>query len=78
MHDALAAETLGIPAVAIMTDRFEPTARAVAELNGIPEYPFAVLPHPIANDGDNDLRAKAEAVAARIVAVLTERPSREG
>jgi hypothetical protein len=73
MHDALAAETRGIPAVAIMTDRFEPTARAVAELNGIPEYPYVVIAHPIANNSDEELRAKAEAVIGRVVALLTER-----
>ena len=73
MHDALAAETRGIPAVAIMTDRFEPTARAVAELNGIPEYPYVVIAHPIANNSDDELRAKAEAVIGRVVALLTER-----
>jgi hypothetical protein len=56
-----------------MTDRFELSARAVAELNGLPEYPFAVIGHPIANDDDADLRKKAEDVVARIVALLTER-----
>ena len=34
-----------------MTDRFEASARAVAELNGLPDYPFVVIGHPIANDG---------------------------
>jgi hypothetical protein len=77
MHDALAAEIRGIPAVAIMTDRFEPTARAVAELNGIPDYPFAVIAHPIASDSDGDLRAKAEATVSRIVTLLTERGKRQ-
>ena len=56
-----------------MTDRFEASARAVAELNGLPDYPFAVIGHPIANDGDADLRKKAEDVVARIAALLTER-----
>ena len=56
-----------------MTDRFEPSARAVAELNGLPDYPFAVIGHPIANDSDEDLKKKAEAVVTRIVALLTER-----
>ncbi len=73
MHDAIAAEMRGIPAVAIMTDRFEPSARAVAELSGLADYPFAVVGHPIANDGDEELRRKAEAVVARIAALLTER-----
>jgi len=56
-----------------MTDRFEASARAVAELNGLPDYPFAVIGHPIANDGDEDLKNKAEAVVTRIAALLTER-----
>jgi hypothetical protein len=76
MHDAIAAETRGIPAVAVMTDRFVPSARAVAELNGLPDYPFVVIGHPIANDGDEELRSKAEAVVTRIAALLTERPAR--
>jgi hypothetical protein len=73
MHDALAAESRGIPAVAVMTDRFEPTARAVAEVNGLPDYPYVVIAHPIANNTDDELRAKAEAVIGRIVTLLTQR-----
>ena len=73
MHDALAAERRGIPAAAIMTERFEQSARAVTELNGVPGYPFVVIGHPIAGDSDAELRAKAEAAAGRVVAILTER-----
>ena len=73
MHDAIAAERRGIPAVAVMTDRFEPTAKAVAEVNGLPDYPYVVIAHPIANDSDDDLRAKAEAAIGRIVELLTKR-----
>ena len=60
-----------------MTDRFEPSARAVAELNGLPDYPYAVIPHPIANDGDEALRVKAEAVVERVVSLLTRRAPTE-
>ncbi|HYE92192.1 MAG TPA: hypothetical protein VEA38_14280 [Terriglobales bacterium] len=73
MHDAIAAERRGIPAVAVMTDRFEQTARAVTELNGLPDYPYVVIAHPIANNTDDELRAKAEGVIGRVVALLTER-----
>ena len=73
MHDALAAESRGIPAVAVMTDRFEPTAKAVAEVNGLPDYPYVVIAHPIANNSDDELRAKAEAAIGRIIALLTKR-----
>jgi hypothetical protein len=56
-----------------MTDRFERTAQAVAQVNGLPAYPFAVIGHPIANNGDAALRAKAELAVSRIVPLLTER-----
>jgi hypothetical protein len=46
----------------------------VAELNGLPDYPFVVIGHPIANDRDEDLRAKAEAAVVRLVPLLIERP----
>lgn len=64
---------MGIPAVAIMTDRFERSAEVVAELNGLPGYPFAVVGHPLANDNDAGLRIKAEIAVKRIVSLLTER-----
>jgi hypothetical protein len=73
MHDAIAAETRGIPAAAVMTDRFVQTAREVTALNGLPDYPFVVIRHPIANDTDEELRAKAEAALGDIVALLTKR-----
>jgi len=73
MHDALAAERVGIPAAAVMTDRFVPTADAVIDLNGLERYPYVVIAHPIASDSDDELRAKAEGSVARIVEVLTSR-----
>ena len=56
-----------------MTDRFERSAQVVAQVNGLPGYPFAVIGHPVANDDDEALRAKAEAAVARIVPLLTQR-----
>lgn len=56
-----------------MTDRFERSAELMAELNGLPGYPFAVIGHPIANNSDDTLRAKAEVAVARIVPLLMER-----
>jgi hypothetical protein len=56
-----------------MTDRFEPTAKAVAQVNGLPGYPFAVIAHPIANNDDDALRAKAGIASRVIVRLLTER-----
>jgi hypothetical protein len=56
-----------------MTDKFAPTARAMAEVCGIPDYPFAVVPHPIANNTDEQLRAKAEEAVRQSVTILTRR-----
>ena len=58
-----------------MTDRFEGTARAMAAASGLADYPFAVIPHPIADNGDDVLRAKAEAALPIVVRLLTERAS---
>lgn len=56
-----------------MTDRFVRSARVVAQVNGLPDYPFVVIGHPVANDGDEGLRRKAEAVVDEIGALLTSR-----
>ena len=69
----MAAERLGIPAVAVVTDRFEKSVQVVAQVNGLPGYPFAVIAHPIANNDDALLREKAQLAAGRIVELLTRR-----
>jgi alkanesulfonate monooxygenase SsuD/methylene tetrahydromethanopterin reductase-like flavin-dependent oxidoreductase (luciferase family) len=56
-----------------MTDRFVATARAVAAANGLKDYPFAVIAHPIADNDDERLREKARAAVAAIVPLLTRR-----
>ncbi len=64
---------MGIPAVAVMTDRFVRSAEVVAQVNGLPGYPFAVIAHPVADNDDDTLRAKAQLAVQRIVPLLTER-----
>ena len=64
---------MGIPSVAIMTEPFRRSAQMVAQLNGLPAYPFAVIEHPIANDDDAALRAKAVIALGQIVPFLIDR-----
>jgi hypothetical protein len=73
LHDALAAERLGIPAAAVMTDRFVRSAEAVAQINGLPDYPFSVIEHPVANNSDDVLREKARLAVTQIVRLLLDR-----
>jgi len=49
------------------------SAQVVAQVNGLPGYPFVVIDHPIANNDDAALRAKAQAATAKIVELLTRR-----
>ncbi len=39
----------------------------------MPEYPFAVIAHPISNNSDAVLREKAEAAVQQCVAILLGR-----
>ena len=56
-----------------MTDRFVRSAELVGELNGLPGYPFAVIQHPVANNDDAALKAKAQIAVKAIVPLLMDR-----
>jgi hypothetical protein len=73
LHDAISAEKAGIPATAIITDRFRDTARKMAEMSGRPTYPLAVIPHPISNNMEEVLRMKAEDAVRQCVEILLAR-----
>jgi hypothetical protein len=70
--DAIAAEKMGVPAAAVITAPFIPTAQAAAKLGGIPGYPCAVIAHPIASDSEEALRAKAEQIVHQCVEIIAE------
>jgi hypothetical protein len=70
--DAIGFEKRGIPAAAIVTAPFVPTADAMARLSGMPGYAYAVVAHPIGSLAPADLAARAEGIAARIESLLME------
>jgi hypothetical protein len=59
--------------VAVITDRFADSVKQIAALSGQPDYPYAVIAHPIADNDARTLRAKAEQVVTQLVALLTRR-----
>lgn len=61
--------------MAVITDRFAESVRNIAAVNGLPDYPFAIIAHPIANNDAETLRAKAEQVAEQLVRLLLRRPA---
>jgi hypothetical protein len=72
MHDAILIEQRGIPATAIITDRFVPSAQAMAQVSGRPDLLFAMIPHPISHNDDAELRLKAAWAVQQCVAILTQ------
>jgi sensor domain CHASE-containing protein len=70
VHDAISAERLGIPAAGVITDRFVPTARVMAEFAGLPGYPVAVVAHPISNNTDQEIQVKAAQIVQQAIALL--------
>jgi len=61
LHDAVTAERLGVPAIAVMTERFVSAAELMARVLGMPGYPFMIISHPVSSATDDELRAKAAA-----------------
>ena len=56
-----------------MTDRFAVSVREIASIEGLPDYPFVVIAHPIAGNPTEELHAKADRVVGDIVSLLTTR-----
>lgn len=71
MHDSTKLESLGIAAVAVVTDVFQTAARAQAAALGRPEYDAVYVAHPIQDQTREEIEARAEAVVEEIVRRLT-------
>jgi hypothetical protein len=73
VHDGIEIEKRGIPAVAICTEAFLPGLEALAQMRGMPDYRFAVVPHPLGVLFDDELRQRAELAAPQVVEIVTGR-----
>ncbi len=45
----------------------------MADVSGMPGYPFVVISHPIANNDDDVIRAKAQEAVEQCLTILQER-----
>ena len=70
MHDSIKLENLGIPAVAVATHEFATPARAQAAALGRPDYDAVYVAHPIQDQTQEEIAARADAVVEEIVAKL--------
>jgi hypothetical protein len=77
LRDGITIEQRGMPAAVICTEPFIPTARAMAKICNLADYPFAVVGHPIGSLTPAELRQRAELAVPQVVAILErgEQPS---
>jgi hypothetical protein len=54
----------------ICSDAFRATGDAMAEVQGAPGYRYLTTPHPVAGLAPEQVRERAEAVAAEVAAIL--------
>ena len=63
-------ERLGIPTASIITHVFNNTAKAMTRMMGVPEYEYAVAPHPLSSLSDDECRQRAEALLPDVERIL--------
>jgi hypothetical protein len=71
--DGIEMERRGIPAAVVCTDAFEITGRAMAKTVGADDYPFLLIPHPISNLSEEQIRRRAEEVVDDVVRLVVRR-----
>ncbi len=72
MLDAIILEKAGIPAIPIITDAFEPPAKEMAELWGVPEFRFVMMRHPLARLSPEDVERRADELLNKVLGLLEE------
>jgi hypothetical protein len=75
LHDAIAAERQGTPAVAVMTTNFVTAAELMGRILGIPGYQFAVIKHPVSSATDAGLQARARTTIEAINSIVLAQSS---
>ena len=63
-----------MPTAVICTDQFVQSAKAQAAICGNPDYPFAVVAHPLGSLTPAELQARAAAALPQVLAILTGNP----
>ena len=70
MLDGILLERRGVPTAAICTELFVPNGKAIAEAHGAPDYPFALVPHPLASASPTELAREAKQVLPEVLRLL--------
>jgi hypothetical protein len=61
-----------MPAVPVITDAFDATAKEMAELWGVPDFRFVMIPHPLATLTPADIERRAEELVGKVLGLLQQ------
>tara|TARA_B100000676_G_scaffold203286_1_gene199511 strand:- start:1447 stop:1665 length:219 start_codon:yes stop_codon:yes gene_type:complete len=70
LHDGISFEQLGKRAVVLCTEPFEVTAKNIARMMGLPEYPFVMVEHPIGSRTLPEIKVLAESAYKQALGIL--------
>jgi hypothetical protein len=70
LRDGINIEQRDVPAAVICTRPFIPTAKAMAKICNLPDYPFAVVGHPIGSLTPKELAERAALALPQVIAIL--------
>jgi len=65
-------EKAGIPAIPVITDAFDSTAREMAGLWGVPNFRFVMMPHPLASLTSDAIERRADELVDNVLLLLRE------
>jgi len=68
--DAIILERAGIPAVPIVTSVFETTAKEMAQLWGVPNFRFLMMPHPMASLSAIEIERRGDELVPLVLDLL--------
>ncbi len=71
LRDVMELETLGRPAVLAASSAFAGATQAQSVLLGQPDLPRVLVPHPIQDRSDDELRALAREAVHELLVALT-------
>ena len=72
MHDGISFEQHGKRAIVLCTEPFEVTAKNIARMMGLPDYPFVMVEHPIGSRTLPELKVLAEHTYQQALPILME------
>jgi alkanesulfonate monooxygenase SsuD/methylene tetrahydromethanopterin reductase-like flavin-dependent oxidoreductase (luciferase family) len=75
VHDTTWFEIHGRPAVFIASSEFADAAAVQAAALGMPDVRRVLVPHPIQDATDDEMRAKADAIVDAVLVALTATPA---